>query len=77
MAERKEFDLFAYIFNREGEIDQPSTQEEHLPRVEATVDRGEDDANNPTPAVIQPEEPAKKDSTWSLARASNRLGILI
>ena len=55
MAERKEFDLFAYIFNREGETEEPSTEDKHVPLVESTLDSGEDDAGNPTPAVIQPQ----------------------
>ena len=41
MAERKEFDLFAYIFNRDGEEDQTPTEpeEEDSPLVDLTVDR--------------------------------------
>ena len=58
MAEKEEFDLFAYIFNREGEADQPSTerQEEQLPIMDFTVDSDEDAASNSTAPVIQPHQ---------------------
>ena len=54
-AEKKEFDLFAYIFNRDGEEDQP--EEEDSPLVDVTVDSDEDGASNSTAAVIQPQQP--------------------
>ena len=59
MAEEKEFDLFAYISNREGETDQPSTkrQEEHLPITDFTADSDEDATSNSTAALIQPNQP--------------------
>ena len=50
-AERREFDLFAYIFNRDGEEDQP--QEEDSP----LVDSDEAGASNSTLAVFQPQQP--------------------
>ena len=61
MAERGEFDLFAYIFNRDGEEDQPSTerQKEDVPLVDLTVDSDEDGASNSTAAVIQQDQPQR------------------
>ena len=53
MAERKEFDLFAYIFNREGETEEASREEKHVPLVELTVDNYEDDASNSSDVVIK------------------------
>ena len=60
-AKGKEFDLFAYIFNRDGEEDQPRTEqeEEDSPLVDLTVDSDEDDASNSTAAVIQQDQPQR------------------
>ena len=57
MAERGEFDLFSFIFNREGEEDEPTTEphEEDSPLVDLTVDSDEDGASNSTLAVFQPQ----------------------
>ena len=56
---RREFDLFAYIFNRDGEEDEPPTEphEEDASLVDLTVDSDEDDASNSTLAVFQPQQP--------------------
>ena len=58
-TKKREFDLFNYIFNREGEEDQPPTEtkEEQLSLMNLTVKSDEDDASNPTLAVIQPQQP--------------------
>ena len=55
MAERKEFDLFAYIFNREGETEEASREEKHVPLVELTVDNDEDGGSNSSGVVIKQE----------------------
>ena len=73
MAGKEEFDLFAYIFNREGEADQPSTerQEEQLPVMDFTVDSDENAASNSTAPVIQPHQPqsnSKQSRTIQLGR---------
>ena len=58
-AKKREFDIFNYIFNREGEADEPPTEptEEQLPLMNLTVNSDEDDVSNPTLAVIQPQQP--------------------
>ena len=57
-AEKKEFDLFAYIFNRDGEEDEPTTEpQEEDAHLDLTVDSDEDGASNSTAAVIQPQQP--------------------
>ena len=57
MTERREFDLFAYIFNRDGEEDEPTTEpQEEDAHLDLTVDSDEDGASNSTAAVIQPHQ---------------------
>ena len=61
MAERTEFDLFAYIFNREGETEEASTepQEKQLHIMDFTVDNDEDGASNSTAAVLKGDRPRR------------------
>ena len=58
MAERREIDLFAFIFNSDGEEDEPTAepQDEDAPLVDLTVDSDEDGASN-SAAVIQQNQP--------------------
>ena len=53
-AKRREFDLFAFIFNSDGEEDEPTAepQDEDAPLVDLTVDSDEDGAGN-SAVVIQ------------------------
>ena len=53
-----EFDLFAFIFNSDGEEDEPTAepQDEDAPLVDLTVDSDEDGASN-SAAVIQQKQP--------------------
>ena len=62
MADRREFDLFAYIFNRDGEEDEPPTepQDEDSPLVDLTVDSDEDGASNSTGAVVHPQSSSRQ-----------------
>ena len=58
MAERREIDLFAFIFNSDGEEDEPTAerQDGYAPLVDLTVDSDEDGASN-SAAVIQQKQP--------------------
>ena len=58
MAERREIDLFAFIFNSDGEEDELPTEplDEDAPLVDLTVDSDEDGASN-SAAVIQQKQP--------------------
>ena len=55
MAERREFDFFNYIFSRDGEEDEPTTEplDEDAPFVDLTVDSDEDGASNSAAAIQQ------------------------
>ena len=55
MAERKESDFFAYIFNTDGDADEPTkeSREEDVSLMHHTVKSDEDDASNSRAAVIK------------------------
>ena len=55
--ERREFDIFNYIFNRDGEEDEPTTETQYSLFVDLTVDSDEAGASNSTAAVIQQDQP--------------------
>ena len=56
MANRREFDLFTFIFNSDGEEDEPTAEPQYSPLVYLTVDSDEEGASN-WAAVMQQNQP--------------------
>ena len=73
MADRREFDLFPYIFNRDGEDDEPTTElQEDVALMNPTVKSDEDDASNSRAAVLKQGDQSRRAQPDQLQEPKSR-----